>query len=117
MSRRYVADYVHLLAAHFRALQLVHEPLQFADRIRAVDQQPPILVVAVIHVNRENSKTRSNQDRVEGAATDSMGHTGRQPKSPVFIEFVVQPRNTVLFRHEGWREAKKKVEIGRVLVE
>lgn len=52
MSWRYVADNVHLLAINLRALQFVYEPLQLADWIRAVDQKPPILIVAVIHVDR-----------------------------------------------------------------
>lgn len=38
MSWRNVTDYVHLFAIDLRALQLVHEPLQLTDWIRAVDQ-------------------------------------------------------------------------------
>lgn len=89
MSRRNVANYVHLLAIDLRALQLVYEPLQLADWIRAVDQQPPILIIAVIHIDGQNPETWPNQDRIESTATYSMGHTGWQPKSPVFIEFIV----------------------------
>lgn len=107
MTGRNMAYNVHLLAAHLGALQLVHEPLQLADRVRAVDQQPPVLVVTVIHIDGENSKTRSNQDRIEGTATNSVGHTARQPFSPVLVKFVVQPRDTVLLGHKGWWEAKK----------
>lgn len=116
MSRRNMANYVHLLAIDLRALQLVHEPLQLADWIRAVDQQPPVLVIAIIHIDGQNSEAWSNQDRVESTAAHSMGHTGRQPKSPVFIEFIVQPRDTVLFGHKGWRKAKKSGNEYRLLM-
>lgn len=108
MSWRYVADNVHLFAINLRALQFVYEPLQFTDWIRAVNQKPPILIVAIIHVDRQNPETWSNQDRIKSAATHSMGHTGWQPKSPMLIEFVVQPRNTILFWHKGWWKTKKK---------
>lgn len=77
MTRRNMAYNVHLLAIDLGALQLVHEPLQLAYRISAVDQQPPVLVVAVVHIDGENSEARSNQDRVKGSATNSVGHTGR----------------------------------------
>lgn len=105
---------MHLLAVDLGALQLVHEPLELADRIGAVDQQPPVLVVTIIHVDRENSETRSNQDRVEGTATNSVGHTGRQPMSPVLVKFIVQPRDIVLLRHKRWWEAKKSDDRYRV---
>lgn len=117
MSRRNMADYVHFLAIDLRALQLVHEPLQLADRIRGVDQEPPIFVVTIIHIDGENPEARANQDRIEGAATDGVGHPGWQPNSPVLVEFVVQPRYIVLFRHKGWWEAKTSGNGYRILLE
>lgn len=60
MAGRNVTDYVYLLAVDLRALQLVHEPLQLADRVSTVDQQPPVLVVAIIHVDRKDSEARSH---------------------------------------------------------
>lgn len=51
VPRRNVADYVNFLAVDLCTLQLVHQPLQFAHRVRAINQQPPILVVTVIHIN------------------------------------------------------------------
>lgn len=105
VAGRDVTDYVHLLAVDLRALQLVHEPLQLADRVGAVDQQPPVLVVAVVHVDREDPEARPHQDRVERAAANRVRDAGRQPASPVLVELVVQPRDAVLLGHEGRREA------------
>lgn len=77
VTGRDMADDVDLLAVDLRSLQLVHEPLQLADRIGAVDQQPPILVVAVIHIDREDPEARSHQNRVERTATNGMRDSGR----------------------------------------
>lgn len=60
MSRWDVTDYVDLLAVDLGTLQLVHEPLQLADRICAVDQEPPVFVVTVIHIDGEDPETWSN---------------------------------------------------------
>jgi len=72
-----MADYVHLLAVDLGALQLVHEPLQLANRVRAVDQQPPVFIVAVVHINGENPEARAHQNRIEGATTNGVRDTGR----------------------------------------
>lgn len=77
VAGRDMTDDVHLLAIDLRTLQLVHEPLQFADRVGAVDEQPPVLVVAVIHVDRENPEAGSHQNRVERAATNGVRDSGR----------------------------------------
>lgn len=66
----YVPQHMDFLAVKFGILQLVYKPLELFDRIRAVYQQPPIFVVAVIHVQRNYAKSRADQYAVERAAFD-----------------------------------------------
>lgn len=58
MSRWNMSDYMHLLAVDLSTLQFVHEPLQLANRIGAIYKKPPVLVVAIVHIDGEYSETR-----------------------------------------------------------
>ena len=45
-----VSDDGHFFAQQFGRLELADEPGQFVGRVRGVQQEPPVLVVAVVHV-------------------------------------------------------------------
>ena len=59
VSGRDVAEEVNLLPAELRHLQLVHQPLQLVRGVRGVQQQPQVLVHAVVHVQTAESHNES----------------------------------------------------------
>lgn len=93
MTGRNMPDNMHLLVGELSGLQFIDEPLQLGGRIGAVQQQPPVLVVAVVHVQRDDAKTGPHQHRVECTASHRMRDAGRQPMAPLNVELIVQPRN------------------------
>lgn len=111
VSGRNVSNNVDLLVLELGALQLVDEPLQFGAGVGAVEQQPPVPVVAVVHVERDDAKTWSHQHRVKGAAAHCRTGGRRQPVPPLLVHLLVQPVDRIVFFHEWRRKTNKKSNI------
>lgn len=62
---------MHGLAARFRLEQLVDEPLQFAGRVRHVEEQVEIDVLTIVGVERDNLEAGHGSSGVVAAALDS----------------------------------------------
>ena len=108
MSGRNVSDNVDFLVFELGALQLVNEPLQLGAGVGAVEQQPPVPVVAVVHVERDDAKTGTHQHRVKGAAPHRRTGGRRQPVPPLLVHLLVQPVDRVVFFHERRRKAEQE---------
>eukprot|EP01136_Pigoraptor_vietnamica_P008611 Opistho-1_new@44151 len=90
-ARGNVPDDVDELALVLGGLKRVDEPLQLARRVRLVDQDPPVLVVAVVHVERHNAEALFDERRVKPAALDGWNGVGREPPGPDSRKRVHQP--------------------------
>lgn len=54
-----------------------------------MNEQLPVLVIAVVHVKGYDAEAGPDQHRVEGATTDSVGDASRQPAPPLRVQLVI----------------------------
>lgn len=108
VSGRNVSDDVDLLVFELSALQLVNEPLQLGAGVGAVKQQPPVPVVAVVHVERDDAESGTHQHGVKSAAPHRRTGGRRQPVPPLLVHLLVQPVDRVVFFHERRRKTEQK---------
>jgi hypothetical protein len=107
MSRRNVSNNMDFLILQLGALKFINEPLQFGSRVGAVEQEPPVLVVAVVHVEGDDAKTWTNEHRIKGAATYSRTCARRQPVAPLSVHLFVKPIDRVVLLHKWWWKTAK----------
>lgn len=107
-----MTQHVHFFPIELSVLQFVYEPLELFDWIGAVQEQPPVFVVTVVHVQRYYTETGADQHAVERAAFDRPADRARQPTSPLRVQFAVQPVNGVLgFVHQRrWWETENPIQ-------
>ena len=71
-------------------------PLQLAQRISRIDQQPVVLARAVVHVQRDHSQPSTNHRRVESASDDALARLLWQTEiDPAVGQAFVQPRDVL----------------------
>ena len=61
---------VNLFALQLCQLQLKDEPQQLISRVVGVEEQPEVLVHAVVHVQADHSQARRGTDAVVGTVPD-----------------------------------------------
>ncbi len=67
VPRGYVPQDVDQVTRQLGRLEFVDEPLELLGRVRRVHQQPPVLVVAVVHVQGDDAEPGADGDGVVGA--------------------------------------------------
>lgn len=98
---------VYFFSVEFSRLQLVDEPLQLRGGIRTVQQKPPtksvlaprhiqtasvfipVFVIAVIHVEGNQSESWPDQHRVERTPPNRITDRTGQPLPPLDVQLVV----------------------------
>lgn len=114
MTRWNVADDVDLLIGELGTLEFVDEPLQLSGWVRGVQKEPPVLIIAVVHVEGDDTETGANEDRVKGSSAHRVADTSWQPTTPLYVQFVVQPGDGLVhLLHVRWGET---VHWGRLMV-
>lgn len=74
----------------------------------------PVLIVAIIHIERNEPESGPDEYRIEGAPSHRVAHRSGQPLPPLHIQFVVEPRyRTVRIVDVWWR---KTVDRGGLVI-
>lgn len=86
-----VSEEVHLLVVSLGQQEGVVQPLQLSPWERGFIENPPVHGLALVVIDRDDSQSRTNKDRVISTQADSFQCRFGEPRFPLVRKVVVQP--------------------------
>ena len=60
---------IYLVPTELSYLQFIDQPLELVGRVGGVEEEPEVLVHAIVHVETDHSQTRRHIERVVGSCS------------------------------------------------